>query len=152
MDHRKKSLLWLYPLFTTVHHVYGAVWERKVASLHLEIQLPLWEQAGRAWALALNRGKQHTAAQWGENQVLQEQPSWVPAVHTVFRLQDMGSNQVGAAVMPGTPLQCCGAAEAFHILHLQHWMSARAGNHGHGPGTQPVLCGSPDFPVTPEPW
>lgn len=54
-----------------------------------------------------------------------------------------------------TPLQCYRAAEAFRILPLlQYWMSARAGNHGHRPGTQPTqpfLCGSPDFPVTPEP-
>lgn len=61
---KKKNLLWLYPPFTTLHHVYGAVQERKAASLHLEMQLPAWKwasDASLALALALKGGKQHTA-------------------------------------------------------------------------------------------
>lgn len=45
------------------------------------------------------------------------------------------------------------AARAFRIFWLlQYKMSASTGNHGHRPATQPFLCSSPYFPVTPEPW
>lgn len=52
----------------------------------------------------------------------------------------------------GTLLRGYTAAKTFPILWLlQYSMSARAGNHGHRPGTQPFPCSSLDFPVTPEP-
>lgn len=53
----------------------------------------------------------------------------------------------------GTLLRGYRAAKAFPILWLLWYsVSARAGNHGHGPGTPPFQCSSLDSPVGHRYW